>query len=64
MVGKDVLEKTDIPVEIWDEVLERILAMENVFYYKDFLKGKSKGTVWSGHATRTTLFNTTRVLLY
>lgn len=46
------------------EIYNCLTATKTIFESSFGLTGMLRGTVFSGHPTRTTLFNTTRVLLY
>jgi len=53
-----------VPDFLLSEVLKALLPESYKFFTRLGMKGEIKGTVFSGHPTLTTLFNTTRTLLY
>jgi len=63
-------EKLDLPLDMKDEVLRSLtdtvtpFIMLNKVTKKIELSGEVRGTVYSGHPTRTTWGNTLRVLSY
>lgn len=60
----EVLFRSDIPAYLHGLVLRALTQMEVTFRSRCGLKGRVRGTVFSGHPTRTTLFNTLRTILY
>jgi len=58
------LELSELPVYTHKEIEKSLMDVSTKFYTGFGLSGNLQGTVFSGHPTRTTLFNTSRVLLY
>lgn len=60
----EILSRSDVPAYLHQVVLKALTQMEVPFRSRCGLKGRVRGTVFSGHPTRTTLFNTLRTILY
>lgn len=66
------MKMTDIPTIMQERLLKELKRTKTQFYAKDpekivqgkWITGEINGTVFSGHATKTTLGNSLRVLLY
>lgn len=58
------LEYSDIPPAYHPVILDVMTQLDVKFFTLTGLRGTIKGTVFSGHPTRTTLFNTFRVYMY
>lgn len=60
----DLLARSWIPVQYHEELTREMLKMDTMITAENGFRAKCSGTVYSGHPTRTTLFNTLRVLSY
>jgi hypothetical protein len=59
-----ILQKTEFPLHLHQIIIDALTQSKLKFFNKNGLKGWMTGTVYSGHPTRTTLFNTWRTILY
>lgn len=59
-----LLELSEIPPFAHPNLVELLTSTKTKIFTNEGLKATLNGTVFSGHPTRTTLFNTVRVLLY
>lgn len=60
----ELLNKTEVPAHLHEHVIKQLTLSTVKFTSKTGMRGEMTGTVFSGHPTRTTLFNTLRSILY